>query len=105
MVRTRILLATLAASLGLITGCASTSERPWFWRLRGYNAPDACCESGETITSEGPILTDCNPPMLPPPRPMMMTPQPSAQNGPTPSPVPRLVPQPAQSQPKAYVPQ
>lgn len=104
MFRVYLVLAVLVAGLGLLSGCNSCpSERPpLFWRLRGMGADNGA----QAVASEGPILSDPNPPVGPPPRPVMGNPQPTATNcAPAPAPVPRLVPQPQpQAQTQPYVP-
>jgi hypothetical protein len=101
MIRSRLAFVTLAAGLGLVSGCLNLSERPLLHpfrtvssRINGGCCESGCCESGCCGAGmEGPVL-DGGPGMPPPPPPPDMT---------VPMPQPRLVPTP-QAPPTPYVP-
>lgn len=94
MLRAR-LTAVVAAGLGLVCGCSSLRDHPWFSRARG-GAEAGCCDVGAALpVADGPILEG---------GPMLAAPEAQGQFAPTPlppngqPPADRLVPQP-QAQP------
>jgi hypothetical protein len=99
MHRVRWAVAVLAGGLGLLPGCSTLRDHPWFSRNRA--APVANCPAAGVPVADGPIM-DGGPPIVPPPNgqppcvgvdPMLPNGQPPVINGPL-----RPVPQP-QAQP------
>jgi hypothetical protein len=103
MYRVRWAVAVLAGGLGLLPGCSTLRDHPWFSRNRA--APIASCPSCPaavgTPVADGPMM-EGGPPILPPPGvqppgvsvdPSQLNGQPAIINGPL-----RPVPQP-QAQP------
>ena len=95
MSRVRWAVALLAGGLGLIGGCSSLCERPWFSRGRTappqtfYDAPGA-------PLAEGPVL-DAGPPVVPPPGAELQTPGTNGTIRPIPRPEAQPVPAPPTS--------
>ena len=95
MFRSRLMSFVVAASLLASCGCCICwPERPWFGRRccnNGCSNNGGCCNGsgeltfsdGDTLSSQGPILTDGEPPLYQGPQPQM-------------APMPRLAPTPAQ---------
>ena len=124
MLRARLLASMLAAALGLVGGCTSLSNHPWFGKRPAScgtcGADGACCSSGCPVGCADSCAPSCSPgceggpalesypPMMtvPPSSGAIITAPPMPQNATMPplaSP-PRLVPQPQQSQPLPYTP-
>jgi hypothetical protein len=109
MLRTRWAVAVLAGGLGLVGGCSSLRDHPWFSRGRVEPAAAPCCESPAGPFAEGPIMDGGppvggppvgGPPIVAPPPPNGALPpgvdvQPPATDG-TIRPVPQAQPIPAQ---------
>jgi hypothetical protein len=66
MSRVRWAVALLAGGLGLISGCSSLRDHPWFGRAR--TAPGPACDAPTAALTEGPIL-DSGAPIAAPPCP------------------------------------
>jgi hypothetical protein len=111
MLRARLAVVLLAGGLGLVCGCSSLCNHPWFHRNR-TPCPEVI-DLGVTPLGEGPMLEGSAPgfvppngstlmpqPMGPPPNGSTLMPQPTVPQLSTP---PRLSPQP-QSQPMPYTP-
>ena len=89
MSRVRWAVAVLAGGLGLLSGCSTLRDHPWFSRGRAAPAP-SCCDGSTVPISEGPIL-EGGPPGVPPPGAEIQTP---GTNG-TVRPIPQAQPLPA----------
>src|SRR5439155_5802602 len=89
--------AVLIGGLGLLGGCSTLRDHPWFSRARTAPAP-SCCETPGVPLAEGPVL-EGGPPIIPPPAPGPLPPgaelQPPGTNG-TLHPIPQAQPVPAQ---------
>jgi hypothetical protein len=94
MSRLRWAAAVLAGGLGLIAGCASLRDHPWFGR--GRAAPANCCETPTAPIAEGPIL-DGGPPAVPPPGVEIQQPATNGNLRPIPRPDAQPVPAPPAS--------
>lgn len=97
MLRSRLAMVVLVASLGLTTGCGSLCSGSLCGRTRA-RGPE-CIDLGVSSVGEGPVLDGFSPAMPPPNGAVPLTPQGSMPQLTTP---PRLVPQP--SQPMPYTP-
>jgi len=100
MSRLRWAVAVLTGGLGLISGCSTLRDHPWFNRARPAAAP-ACCDTPGVPIADGPIV-EGGPGIVPPPGPL--TPgaelQPPGTNGtirPVPQPQAQPVPAPPTS--------
>jgi len=101
MSRVRWAVAVLAGGLGLLSGCSTLRDHPWFSRSRPTAAPPCCDTAGAAPVAEGPVL-EGGPPFVPPPGalpPGALPPgadlQPPGTNG-TIRPVPQAQPIPAE---------
>jgi hypothetical protein len=65
MSRLRWAVAVLTGGLGLISGCSTLRDHPWFSRPRTVAAP-GCCDAPAAPLAEGPVL-EGGPPFVPPP--------------------------------------
>jgi hypothetical protein len=98
MSRVRWAVAMLAGGLGLLSGCSTLRDHPWFSRSRPAAAPPCCDATAAAVpVAEGPVL-EGGPPFVPPP-PGALPPgadlQPPGTNG-TIRPVPQAQPIPAE---------
>src|SRR5262245_52417670 len=66
MLRARWAVAVLAGGLGLMSGCSTLRDHPWFSRSRPAPAAAPCCEAPAVPIGEGPVL-EGGPPIVPPP--------------------------------------
>jgi hypothetical protein len=100
MLRPRWAFAVLAAGLGLLSGCSTLRDHPWFSRSRAVPDAAPCCEAPATSFAEGPIL-ESGPPVVPapngalPPGAIQQPPGTDGQLRPVPQ-VPQAQPVPAQ---------
>jgi hypothetical protein len=100
MFRVRWAVAFLAGGLGLISGCSTLREHPWFSRSRPVPTEGCCNPVSTPVVADGPIL-EGGPPVVPPPggplppgvEPVPLNGQPPGTNG-----LQRVIPQP-QAQP------
>src|SRR5262249_49798121 len=98
MSRPRWAVALLAGGLGLLSGCSTIRDHPWFSRSRTAPAP-GCCDGSPLPVAEGPMLEGGRPTPPPPPPggglPRGIDLQPPGTDG-TIRPVPQAQPIPAQ---------
>jgi hypothetical protein len=94
MVRARLAAVVVAAGLGL-AGCSSLSNlNPFGHRHRSCPCEEAPCDMGGPVGSDGPVLGDYGPVVVPPgPGPVVTAPAPLTAMPPL-GPAPRLTPQP-----------
>ncbi len=118
MARLRFAILAGAAGIGFVCGCTSLSFHPLFGRRSTCSGPD-CCTGPMVADQEGPVIEGSGVPVMPvPSSPGGYPPVPGGPGGYAPPPIlpqnqvpqlsptptPRLIPQPQQSPTMPYTP-